>query len=785
MERKGILDSIANIASATRKKLTTRAASIIPPSERNIPQPVLDIQPAPDYAGVLEFLKIPQHASSKLVAAYLERVAALRSSVEEEATKVWKALHDSKIPDNALHERFSVILSVHTRSLKESTENLFNSAVEIVRIQSNSKPGSGSRWDKKWVPLLVWWFTSPDGQYPDDAQRRWLSRITGLTHKQINTWFQNRRARTRKRIANGRSVPTTRRHGSLAPQTWCSICGGWYPTSSFAKHGHNQSVDDTDFSHFPVEYREEDIQDDDSDSDEYETGDSFAPEEDKDEEDKDIEYFLVDDGYAPSYSEIDEEAIRDKIRKSKGIIPNALDQLKVPPHSFPTPMAPRIWDWPSFEPTTWPRQPLSLDAPEPVQETEVQTLANQIYDIRVSPPPEEESILHLSQLCGDLNLAQQTSPSDAGSQDNAQSNTDNSQVTAPLAPPPSGPHHNPVQQASRGIRFGIGKGRLVRRTLEKQDGTTATQMLPPPTIPRRRRASPLKLAVVKNITTGRQARRRPKNLPAVRQLPHSINAILQDLKEGDELAINESDQSSSGSSRVESDEEGSDYQSTGPEISEEPWTPADLCDGVEIPECFKMTFDHHIAETALQETLSQLGISNHCIEQPTLHLDPDVYPQCFDTAPDKDLAAAADRLPTGPEDSMDVWRHSQRLTDNYYAPASTIKEFLYDSIYSIAYDVTSPLPSQQTPTNAPPTERNNEAIQHSPPPPIQKEDDYTQYLTFEHHEEPADFELQPFVLEQRGLLPALLTTPDRLLVPAIFVSQEPIVQSNHSAGLSD
>ncbi|KAG8814936.1 hypothetical protein FRC17_000927 [Serendipita sp. 399] len=806
--RKDLLSSILNIAVSGREVIANKVVSpASSPSASSAPQrcrapvqPPVDLLKITPVLQTIKKLGVPESSAREMAIAYRAGGKDAIARTKAELKAFWLKVTNQNA--NNLEEatiKYTAFAEAIRQRLDAALNERYDLFISIVR-EHLGPPQSRPKWDKRWVPLFVWIFTSPQGfgKYPNRLQKQVLADRTQLSYSQISVWFQNRRARTKKAAAREEDEPP---ESPLAGSDWTESLTEDIERSALKKifhrrHGDQPSIQDLqeikvrekmkrgeipnvldsgtplhsflnlmgpeiwDLSTFdtvdlpdgPQEYREDDTQDDDSDSDEDEG--RPLPTEEGGDEDEDIESFLVDDGYLPSYLEMDEEAVRDEIRK--GNIRNALDDMKVPSHSFPTPMGPRIWELSTFEPTSWPRHPSSLDPGEPVEEAEVQTLAKQIFEIQVIPPPEEESILQLNQLCWNLNIDQQPSPPNSGNDIPR-----GAQATTPVPSLPSSSHNAIQQQPSRRIRFGIGKGRLIRKTLKKHDTSNPSQMLPPPTIPQRRRVNPSKLAVVKNITTGRQGRRRAKNLPAFRELPCSINSILQDLKRSDDKASTTgSDRSSSGSSHVESDEDD------GSQCSDEPSANMEFFDGYELPECFKMTFSSRIAEDALQETLSQLGISGRTLDSSPAF---DEYYQCFDNEEDADLAAMADRLPTGPGGATDVWEYNKLLTDNFYAPSATIKDFFEESIRPIAHAVVSPFPpkseSQADATQLASAEGQASGIHPS----AQHPDDYTQYLTFEHHEEPTDYIPLPSILDQTGTTSAATNQP----VPAILINSEP------------
>ncbi|KAG8756135.1 hypothetical protein FRC14_003335 [Serendipita sp. 396] len=644
-----------------------------PPPRRRSAQPKLTLPRIQDIRSKLRELNLTDDVSKPVWEAYRHRAANIKSSVKEQLKAVWKDLNDSnRLGHEELTQKYHKVARTHCDQLKKGLDDLYQSAVDALTHLHDS-PGA-STFDARWVPVLQWVFEHTVGRYPSKDQRKVLAQKTALSYHQITRWFKERRERAHTIEAVTRALATR----------------DYDPN--------NDSVPESS------------------------THASLDPENN-----------------LPAQA-----AESDKF--------NPLEQCDPPPHSYPEPMGPREWDVPVFPKTTeWPRLVSDVETEFfLVAEDEVTMLHEQLEIMKMTPPELPTDIQHLCSGIDTVKLTQAASPVAGGpssstssvgsnatstSSESTQTNTTSIQATDTVAPLPQKairpntpvlatafnifpmpkryrvvvprkPKYYSEEESRRILRNGVGKVRLVRI-----HNRTPSKMEPPPVPTKRAKSDRVRVIngqlVVDKIAKPNQ-RRRPRN---------------EDQHEAGEKAETPLPLSKSKKAPLNT-------RHDPPLISSLPVQEIPQILPLEVPECFKMTFDHQIAEVALQQTLSQMGLLSTLTEAPALPLDPVSYPECFDSTTDEDLVSAADI-----QSESGVWEYFKQDTDNFYASPASFESHLYEIV---------PRPS---------------AVDVSPMVPLPT-DDFTQYLTFENHEEPTGFgPFEPSILGESGFLPASLYQP--------------------------
>ncbi|CAG8558385.1 11329_t:CDS:2 [Acaulospora colombiana] len=174
-----------------------------PTRSRRPAQPKVTLPRIKDIRSQLKRLNLPTSINKVLWDAYRGRAKAVKSIVSLQLKAIWTDLNRSeRLTPKERVERFHRLAKIHADQLSDGYERLYDSAVDA--ILSHIDPDllkKNTKFDTRWVPVLQWIFENTAGRYPSQRQKRTLARNTTLTYRQITVWFQNRRARQKKRNA--------------------------------------------------------------------------------------------------------------------------------------------------------------------------------------------------------------------------------------------------------------------------------------------------------------------------------------------------------------------------------------------------------------------------------------------------------------------------------------------------------------------------------------------------------------------------------------------------------
>lgn len=357
-----------------------------PTRSRRPAQPKVTLPRIKDIRSQLKRLNLPTSINKVLWDAYRGRAKAVKSIVSLQLKAIWTDLNRSeRLTPKERVEKFHRLAKIHADQLSDGYERLYESAVDA--ILSHIDPDllkKNTKFDTRWVPVLQWIFENTAGRYPSQKQKRMLARNTTLTYRQITVWFQNRRARQKKRDAmiGARQSPTETQPESITDSP---------------EHAFDDGIEWT--------YK----------------NDILVPR-------------YHPDGRLPCERDIFEEETRQQF--ISGEIDNPLTSCKKTPYSFPRPAVHRWYEPCKFPTTEWPRQPYDGEGLiSPVNNGEMIILYrsfNNLHVVPCEPPPE------VADLCQHVNSIDLETPSggdtpepdeEAGRRnDNASSQSDDSSL---------------------------------------------------------------------------------------------------------------------------------------------------------------------------------------------------------------------------------------------------------------------------------------------------------------------------------------------------------------------
>ncbi|PVG03206.1 hypothetical protein CPB86DRAFT_869655 [Serendipita vermifera] len=114
------------------------------------------------------------------------------------------SLGESSSPTGQVNPTPASIPDQSASSSGSSDESLASGSSGVSSTSGNLPIPSSGAFDKSAVPLFEYIFSHENNHYPSIEEKKVLQAKTGLTYRQVAVWFQNRRAREKKRIKEGK-----------------------------------------------------------------------------------------------------------------------------------------------------------------------------------------------------------------------------------------------------------------------------------------------------------------------------------------------------------------------------------------------------------------------------------------------------------------------------------------------------------------------------------------------------------------------------------------------------
>ncbi|KAG8829465.1 hypothetical protein FRC17_006532 [Serendipita sp. 399] len=348
------------------------------PLERDLPPLPLTLGTPPNLALSLRSLGISKSTIRRICQVYNDRIASMRETTiaQYRSAEMTLSSHNTQL---RLADTF---IEAFNRSVRDLHDQAIDAAIDTLAITSeqvtsastsstsgrsfsgqSSNPGSSSSgssdenfeiaakstpsaaatgaqvFDKSVVPLLEYIFTHQGKKYPTVEEKKQLQAQTGLTYRQIAVWFQNRRARQKKRGEGEDLNPLAIDIESTIAQ----IEQQQIMQTAAVIPKEKQRI------HLVQIVARREI--------------------------RDIHELPEDLG--PNPREIQEAEIRRQINKGKLL---GFDRLKPSPNAFPKPFEMPIYDYPTFDPVEYPRKPFtplqSAPPAPPVSDDELDELSS-------------------------------------------------------------------------------------------------------------------------------------------------------------------------------------------------------------------------------------------------------------------------------------------------------------------------------------------------------------------------------------------------------------------------
>ncbi|KAG8830281.1 hypothetical protein FRC17_005106 [Serendipita sp. 399] len=290
----------------------------------------------------LRKLHLPNESVEKISEVYNTQIQCFRDAILQEHETI------SQASPKAAAQIGKGLKQMFKSTTKFMCDNVIESATDALDLMIQQKPERAPQhrppFNKAFTPVFEYISSHHSGYSPSRAEKQFLARCTKMSVKQISTWFQNRRARFRKKVREGKPLP---KPPSLE-ETLTTLRGIM----------EKQNTSDPKV-HKTITFKRKKT------------------------------YFIIEDDELPEPNSKELYEMKIRMQYQTGILPN-LDYLEVPEGSFPDPFEQPLYDPDFWFPTPiWDRDPsCPTNAPavaqtQPVTEDEMEDLLSKFANLEL------------------------------------------------------------------------------------------------------------------------------------------------------------------------------------------------------------------------------------------------------------------------------------------------------------------------------------------------------------------------------------------------------------------
>ncbi|CCA75978.1 hypothetical protein PIIN_09978, partial [Serendipita indica DSM 11827] len=177
---------------------------VTPAPERKTRYKKLILPKGPNPAAQLRRLLLPEDSVENICKIYDENITSFRKAILSEHNYLGETA--PKIA-SAVRAGFKQLFISTAKDLCKTCVESASDALNLMAQQDTKSRPYRPPFNKAFTPVFEFIYSRMTGSIPTEAEKKHLAKLTKMSIRQIDVWFQNRRARMRKRVREGKPLP--------------------------------------------------------------------------------------------------------------------------------------------------------------------------------------------------------------------------------------------------------------------------------------------------------------------------------------------------------------------------------------------------------------------------------------------------------------------------------------------------------------------------------------------------------------------------------------------------